>query len=66
VLYSNLKLSLGKLSHFSDIWWAFGALMFLVEPKERGRESSMHCKDTVPKIGKIIPEKKLRGLSPNF
>jgi hypothetical protein len=26
----------------------------------------LHCKDTIPKIGKIFPEKELRGLSPNF
>ncbi len=29
----NLKLSSGKLSHFSDIWRAFNALMFLFKPK---------------------------------
>jgi hypothetical protein len=28
--------------------------------------SALHCKDSVPKIGKIFPERKLRGLSPNF
>jgi hypothetical protein len=27
------------LSHFSAFWWAFGALMFLLEPKGRGGES---------------------------
>jgi hypothetical protein len=25
----------------------------------------LHCKDTIPKIRKIFPEKKLRGFSPN-
>jgi hypothetical protein len=46
VHYSNLKLLLGKLSHFRENWWDFGALM---EPKGRGWESR---KDTVPKMGK--------------
>jgi hypothetical protein len=26
----------------------------------------MHCKDKIPKFQKIFPEKKYRGLSPNF
>jgi hypothetical protein len=34
LLYVNLKLSSAKLSHFSNIWKAFGAIMFLLEPKE--------------------------------
>jgi hypothetical protein len=37
LLHSNLKFSSGKLSHFSDIWWALGALMFLLKPKGQGR-----------------------------
>ncbi len=32
----NLKLLSGKLSHFSHIWRAFGALMCLLKPKGRG------------------------------
>ncbi len=32
----NLKLSSGQQSHFSDIWWACGALMFLLEPRDVG------------------------------
>jgi hypothetical protein len=41
VLCLNLKLLSGQLSHFSHIWRAFGALMFLLKPKGPGGESSM-------------------------
>ncbi len=33
-----MKLSSGKLPHFSDIWRAFSALMFLLESKGKGVE----------------------------
>ncbi len=47
-----LKLeALGKLSHFIENRWAFGALM---EPKGRGWESS---KDAAPKIEKKSSQK---------
>ncbi len=36
LLFLNFKLSSAKLSHFSDIWWAFGAIMCLLEPKTGG------------------------------
>jgi hypothetical protein len=36
LLYVNLKLSSGKLSYSSDIWQAFGAIMYLLEPKSVG------------------------------
>jgi hypothetical protein len=39
LLHLYLKLSSGKFFHFSAIWRAFGALMYLLETKGRGKES---------------------------
>ncbi len=36
LLHLNVKLSSSKLSRYSDIWRAFGAIMYLLEPKEGG------------------------------
>ncbi len=47
--YGMLFLSL-KLSHFSDIWLDFSALMFHLEPKGKGGESSLsvfYCLNTL-------------------
>ncbi len=45
LLYLNLKLSSAKLSHFRDIRRAFGAIMFLLEPKwgESGWSLGLFC-----------------------
>jgi hypothetical protein len=56
LLQLYLKLSLGKLSHFSAIWQAFGALMFLLEPKGRGGKAA-RASFTVNTLSSVSTEK---------
>jgi hypothetical protein len=40
LLYFFLRLSFRKLSHFSDIWRAYGALFILFKPKGGGQKAA--------------------------
>jgi hypothetical protein len=41
LLYLDLKFSSAQLSHFNNILWDFGELMFLLEPNGEGRGRSV-------------------------
>ncbi len=38
LIYLNLKLSVGKLSHFSDIWRTLWVIIIYLEAKDEGAE----------------------------
>jgi hypothetical protein len=40
LLYFFLRLSFGKLSHYSGIWRAYGTLLFLWKPKRGGQKAA--------------------------
>ena len=53
LLFLNLRISSGKLFHFSDIYRDYVELMFVVEPNGGGRESCeglFYCLNTLQKL----------------